>query len=595
MPSPRSASRKSAKPTSPPPGKASSKRADRARRDALTEQAAKLLSSEVERAAELLRDARKEADRKLQTRVRSELRRAGLLSKRNANLPPKPLPGFGVTPAMHSPFVHPSWEQQRLLGSREARYGRAFGRTGPGPLYWNRNFELTIANIARVHSETENIGWCWHKADLDQRLLREEAHLRQADRSVRVKVLNAPMRLKPAGRGRLAALVCNAVEATLDQLDGFKRNAAELLVAMGGGYGLQEITWKPRTLRIPVAKDLSLSLVTETVERLDMIPNRSVVFDIVDDRPWVMQSTQPGHEVDPFADPETGEPTYKAVLLTDIAVAGEPIRMRGYQFAAHLLGYLKGLAWERGGITLETYGVATPFAEFDPLVNPTDEQFERARRAVGDVGKGQPTVAHGFKLNATQVPPSLANLHQQFIGRVNAEFSKLVTSQTLAMETGGVGSYNASDTHADQQESVQQMWASLLGDAYRSQLVRFIVHINAEAWARAFAPYCPGEDCSPAAIRAAVPILFWDVRRKETRSERLKMFVDAKNAGWAPDARQVYEECDFQHPTEPAEPSPATPPAAPGAASASPAAPPASGPPMPAPAQAAPALPPTAG
>lgn len=591
MPSPRSASAKSAKPTKPPKGAASSKRTQR-RRDALSEEAAKLLHGEIERATELLRTARKDADRRLQTRVRSELRRAGLLSKRNANLPPKPLPGFGVTPAMHSPFVHPSWEQQRLLGSRDARYGRAFGRTGPGPLYWNRNFELTIESIARVHSETENIGWCWHKADLDQRMLREEAHLRQADRSVRVKVLNAPVRFKPAGRGRLAALVCNAVEATFDQLDGFKRNAAELLVAMGGGYGMQEITWKPRTLRIPVAKNLSLSMEAETVDRLDMVPNRSVLFDIVDDRPWVMQSTQPGHEVDPFADPQTGEPTYKAVLLTDIAVAGEPIRMRGYQFAAHLLGYLKGLAWERGGITLETYGVATPFAEFDPLVNPTDEQFERARSAAGDVGKGRPTVAHGFKLNATQIPPSLANLHQQFIGMVNAEFSKLITSQTLAMETGGVGSYNASDTHADQQESVQQMWASLLGDAYRSQLVRFIVHINAEAWARAFAPYCPGEDCSPAAIRAAVPILFWDVRRKETRSERLKMFIDGKNAGWAPDPRQVYEECDFQHPTEPdpATPSPAAPstPATP--------APPSS--PAPGPAsegEKAPALPPTAG
>lgn len=568
-------SRRPRKPTPKAAPQASPKPvAGRSRRSVVKEEAAKLLKTAVEAATSELREARRQADQANQERVEKEMRRAERLARRNANLPAKPLPGLGIQPAMRSPFVHPSWDQQRLVGSREARYGRAFGRTGPGPLYWNRNFEITIENIARVHSETEHIGWCWHKADLDQRMLREEAHLRQADRSIRVRILNSPVRLKAAGPGRLAELVCNAVQATMDQLDGFKRSAAELLVAAGSGYGLQEITWKPRTLTVPVG-DFSLNIASETVERLDMIQNRSVLFDIVTDRPWVMQDTAPGKEVDPFEDPETCEPTYKAVLLTDIAVTGEPIRMRGYQYAAHLLGYIKGLAWERGGITLETYGVATPYAEFDPLTNPTDEQFERAKMAAGDVGKGQPTVAHGFKLNATNIPPSLANLHQQFIGMINAEFSKLVTSQTLAMETGGVGSYNASDTHMDQQEAVQQMWAQLLGEAYRGQLLRFIVAINAERWARAFAPYCPGEDCSPAAIRARVPHFGWDVRRKETRTERLKMFIDAKSAGWAPAARQVYEECDLQRETAaPAAPTPSTPqvaPAAPAAPTAEPA------------------------
>ena len=49
MPSPRSASAKSAKPTKPPKGAASSKRTQR-RRDALSEEAAKLLHGEIERA-----------------------------------------------------------------------------------------------------------------------------------------------------------------------------------------------------------------------------------------------------------------------------------------------------------------------------------------------------------------------------------------------------------------------------------------------------------------------------------------------------------------------------------------------------------------
>lgn len=503
--------------------------------------AQRLLTEQLQLATEQLALFRRREDARLRKQA-----------KRSANLPQKPMEQAGIRSWPRSPFVNPSAEQQRVLGSRDALYGRAFGKTGPGPLYFNRNFEITIERIARVHSEVEQIGWTWNKADLDQRLLREEAHLRQADRSIRVRILNAPLRFKPAGHGRLAALVCNAVEATFDQLDGFKRSAAEILVAMGTGYGLQEVVYRPRTIRIPVAKDLSLGVPTETIHRLDMIPGRSVLFDVVTDRPWVMQGEAPGHEVDPFEDPETGAATHKAVLLTDIALTGEPIRMRGYQFAAHLLGYLKGLAWERGGITLENYGVATPYAEFDATVmNPTDEQWERARRAAEDVGKGAPAVMHGFKIGTTPIPPSLAAIHQQFIGMINAEFSKLVTSQTLAMETGGVGSYNASDTHADQQELVQQYWAQLLADAYRSQLVRYLLDLNAEAWARAFAPYCPGELCTPDAIRACAPYLYWQIRRRETRTDRLKQFIDSKNAGWAPDEQQVYDEMDFRRPSGP--------------------------------------------
>ncbi len=508
--------------------------------------AAQLLQAQLELAREQLRQARNISDR-----------RALRLAKRNANLPQKPMPQAGVGSYERSPFVNPNPHQQSVLGSRDALYGRVFGRTGPGPLYWNRSFEITIANIARVHSEVESIGWTWNKADLDQRLLREESHLRQADRSIRVRILKSQIKIKPCGPSRLAALVCNAIEATFDQLDGFKRSAVELLVAMNSGYGLQEVIYRPRVLRVPVSPGVSLGVPSETVDKLAMIPCRSVLFDIVTDRPWVMQGVSPGAEVDPFEDPETGQPTRKCILLTDIAMAAEPIRMRGYGFASHLLAYLKGLAWERGGITLENYGVSTPVAEFDSTINPTDEQWERAQTAVANVGKGSPAVLHGFKLDHTPIPPSLASIHQQFIGMINAEFSKLITSQTLAMETGGVGSYNASETHADQQELVQQYWAELLFEAYRSQLIRYLLDLNAEAWARAFAPYCPGELVTPDAVRACAPILYSDIRRTESRSDRLKQFIDAKNAGWAADERQVRDEIDLRRPADPMASTPA--------------------------------------
>jgi len=85
------------------------------------------------------------------------------------------------------------------------------------------------------------------------------------------------------------------------------------------------------------------------------------------------------------------------------------------------------------------------------------------------------------------------------------------------------------------------MDAAMLSETLRTQLVRFIVDKNAEAFARAFSPYIVG-GCTPADVRACAPRIVIEVNPKLNQPERLKMFLDVKGAGIEIDPDQLREE-----------------------------------------------------
>ena len=468
-----------------------------------------------------------------------------VVKKRSASVPPPIVPGTGKswTGTGIKEAIDP--QQQQVLGSMDARRGRAFARTGPTPAAFARTDEITLEYIARLHSHVERNGWMWDKADLDMRIVREHEHLQPADRQRRAWLFSTYPRLMPRNDTRLAQLVRNAVAAIVEDIDGFDSSLSELQVANATGMGMSEICYKSRRLRVVTGPKQSLLVDSEGVSSLESIPNRSLAYDIETDQPYVNQGGWT------FVDPlrtAAGEPLRK--VLYHKGFGDGAARVRGYGFAAHHLHWLSKLCWEKAASLVEVYGLPTPYAQPDDTDHDVqDEDLEAINAALRDLGKGIPTVLskRAGELKTTPQPTAITPLHQAWIGYCNTGLSKLVTGQTLAMEVGSVGSYNASETHADSMEGVQRIDARLTANACNAQLLRFLCEINAVAWARAFAPYCPGEECSPQAIIECVPRIIWDVSRKLTKTERLKMFCDA--SGILPLSRaQMYEEFDFRPP-----------------------------------------------
>lgn len=486
---------------------------------------------------------------------------------RSAPTPPRNVKGVGWQFDGYSPKQWLDAKLDRELRGPEVWYGRISSGFGPTPAAWVPDPEVTLRYIANVQAKAERTGWMDEKAALDSRVLKFDPHFGSVDRIRRSPTFRAPFVIEPMTPTPLDQLCANFLRAAVDQIDGFMSSCSELDTANGTGCSMSELIWRRKKLPVMVGPNQTTTIDVNTVASIHPVPTRSIVFDVMKDRPYLCAGPMPN--LDPFFDDDGN---HRRKFLYHIGYGDFDARSRGYMFAGHYLYYLSGLSLERWSIVLETYGCSTPFAEYPLDMHGGAQALADVDNALADLGKGRPTkIPAGWKISNTETPQGLVPLHQAILGFLDAQKSKLVVSNTLTQEMGGVGSYNAMTGHQDQQEATQVIDAALRAESLRTQLFRDLLEVNAEALARAFSPFVPG-GCSPDDIRARSARCRWDIRRELGPDQRLKMFIDAADKGENIAREQVYRECGFrpaqstadafgrqatQEPT--ATPSPATP------------------------------------
>lgn len=479
----------------------------------------------------------------VKTLVRDTLQKTMLQGEAIRSAPgeaPPEVKGAGNTPYFQ-PWLHIDPKQQALLGSKEAQYGRFTSRAGPTPASFSTyaGTGLTLERIASVHREVDTNGYMVRKSDMDLQILRRDAHLQAVDRSRREAVFQSPFRIKPFDHTEVAAFVCNFVRAVFDDIDGFDSSAGELMIANACGFSSQEIVYKPK--RIAVIRGNTRTLVeAEAIASLEPIFNRHWRFHITNDEGFLDMGA--GGFVNPFKNPQTGEPTYK--ILLHRAFGDGYLRQRGYMFAAHYLHLIKHQSIARWGTVLETYGVPTPYLQMDDGDGfSSDQDKQDCEAALRDHGLGIPQVIKKKwgELKHAPIPAGVdaRGMHAAIWGAINTELSKLVAGATLQFELGAVGSYGAADTHADQGESTQRIDARLSAETYRT-LIRYVVEKNVDGLADA-------SGFSPEEICGVIPKCYWVVDRKADPVARMNIFVMAKEKlGLEPDPEQIAEEFDLR-------------------------------------------------
>ncbi len=470
---------------------------------------------------------------------------------RSAATAPADLPGAGSSKAWRgfNGYYNHDAEQQRLLSSEAALYNRVSSAAGWIPSSQAPMPELTPRYIAQAHAKADLTGICDLKADLDHRMIKYDSKFQSSDRIRRSAVFQAPITFSPKNSTPLAVLVCNAVRAAVDEIDGFTSSLGELGICNVSGFALQELVWKPRRLRVVVNANTAVSVVSQTVESLEPVHGRNVGFNVVTDQPLLRMGNG---WVDPMRN-VAGQPLHKFIFHR--GYGDGQARQRGYGFCGHYLYFLTGLGVNRFSVVAETYGVSTPYLLVpDGEVQP--EEYVQADNFLRNLGKGKPAYldARLGELKQTETPTGLVPIWQALLGYLDAQKAQLVVSNTLSQEMGGVGSYNAASTHADQQLATQRIDCSLIAGTMRSQLLRYILQLNARVWAAAFSPFVGG--CSPADIIACCPQMKIEVKPELTQVERLKMFIDAEQHGWKVDEDQVRAECSLHAPMA-ADPAPA--------------------------------------
>lgn len=461
--------------------------------------------------------------------------------RRSAPIPPTDMDEAGnptLRAAYHGHIIIDE-RQQSLVSSQMAEYSRVTSAAGWTPIGTETMPELTPMYIGSVHGRTDRTGWCDNLDDLTRRCLRYDEHLQSVDRIRRTAVFDAPVRVKPCNSTQLAVLVANAVRAIVDDVDGFTSTLGELGYANASGFAVSEIVYRPRRIRVAIDARTSVTIDAKCIASMEPVSNRNVVWDIVSDRPYLRM----GVGVIDLQRAVDGRALRKFVVHKGFGDG--PTRSRGYQYAAHYLTQLTGMTVGKWAVILSTYGLSTPYLSFDEE-NGADllpDDIADAEDTLKDLGDGVGRILRKSwgEVKTTPVPTGMYDLHQAILGYLNSQKSKLVVSNTLTQEMGGQGSYNASSTHSDQQLATQRMDASMMSETLRTQLVRFLVDKNAEAFARAFSPYIVG-GCTPADVRACAPRIVIEVNPKMSQPERLKMFLDVKGAGIEIDPDQLREE-----------------------------------------------------
>lgn len=477
---------------------------------------------------------------------------------RSAATAPADLPGAGSSKAWRgfNGYYNRDEQQQKLLSSEAALYNRVTSAAGWIPSSQAPMPELTPRYIAQAHAKADLTGICDLKADLDHRMLKYDSKFQSSDRIRRSAVFQAPITFSPKNSTPLAVLVCNAVRATVDELDGFTSALGEMGICNVSGFALQEAVWKPRRLRVVVNATTAVSVVSQTVESLEPVHGRNVGFNVVTDQPLLRMGNG---WVDPLKN-VAGQPLHKFIFHR--GYGDGHARQRGYGFCGHYLYFLTGLGVNRFSVVAETYGVSTPYLLVPGADEVQPEEYAQADNFLIKLGKGKPAYldAKWGELKQTETPSGLVPIWQALLGYLDAQKAQLIVSNTLSQEMGGVGSYNAASTHADQQLATQRIDCSLIAGTLRSQLLRYILQLNARVWAAAFSPFVGG--CSPADIIACCPQMKIEVKPELTQVERLKMFIDAEQHGWKVDEDQVRAECSLHAPMA-ADPAPDAAPTAP--------------------------------
>lgn len=449
---------------------------------------------------------------------------------------PPAVPGAGHMPA---PFQLPrDQKQEAILRSKEALYGRATYYTGPTPNYISTYpaSGLTPERIFAIHNMVLVAGYMLDKACLDEQVMLRDAHLAAVDASRRVASVGKPFSVKPANGSELARHIADYLQAVVDNIDRFDKSMYRLLYANAAGYAIEEVVYENKAIRFPIGKNKIVTVSGIHPRQLDWVTNKCTRFD-------VSNSDEP--LIDMGGGAFASLPDNKFIVHT--AHGDFQTRRRGYMYQAIHLHMLKQNAIARWGVVLDIWGIPVPYGIANEQLWQDEKRKAEMIATVQNLGLGKPAVfTDDFRLESSPViaQGDARGMHAAIIGFINTEQSKLVQGETLTTEIGGVGSYNASETHAAVKESVVLMDSRDMSSTIK-QFFCALLQLNMD-------PLCEVLGATPTEILQNVGRPYWRIEREVTTKDRMELFIKGVNdLGLPIDEDQIYEEFGFEKARDP--------------------------------------------
>jgi len=439
----------------------------------------------------------------------------------------------GSPPAMLGSEAQPNAKLASMLNSVGALFGRTTYGAGPSPTRYSSypGSGLDPAQIVAIHQTNFN-GFPQLKQELDEQILERDAHLGGLYEARIVEVSGKPFRLHPKSDTPLSSAVASFVEAVVHDIDGFDDDIEDLLSANARGYSVSEIVWDFGRIRAANPAGVRGSIEILRPWALDYVHQKHFRFDLVTDEPSIW-----------FTTGQAKLPPGKFVFHK----ASGPgfVERRGYMIACTWLHAAKSWALRDWLVYSNIYGLPQIQGIYDGDTEQLSLHRSIYETLLRDFGHGKPVIhPREFDVKVDPAPTGgrADDVFGALVGWANSEMSKRVQHETLTTEMGGVGSYNASETHADVKNAGVRSDARKLAQTLRTDLLKPIVELNALALARAW-----GEN--PDDIIAEVPRMSWRIERETTPEVRARIYATAVNElGVELDPDQFHDEFGFDRP-----------------------------------------------
>ena len=448
---------------------------------------------------------------------------------------PPAVPGAGRVP--NSVRLPKDPGQEALVRSKEALYGRTSYFTGPTPSYFSTypGSNLTPDRIHSIHNQVLLMGWMLDKACLDEQVLLRDGHIEAVDKSRRVATVGKPLSIKPANGSDLARHIADYQQAFIDDTDHFDESMFRQLYAILAGYSIGEIVYENKPITFPLGKHERATIHGIHPRQIDWVTNKCTRFDV--DKDELLIDMGSGKFISP--------PSNKFIIHS--GPGDFQIRRRGYMYQGIWYHMIKNSAIARWAVLLDIWGIPVPYGIVARELWQDEERKAEMVNTVRNLGLGIPAVFTD-DLHVERPPPisegDARGMHAALIGWANTELSKLIQGETLTTELGGVGSYNASETHAAVKESIVAMDARALSNTVR-KFLKEVLLLNMDA-------LCVALGATPAEILRHCGRPYWRIEREVKTTDRMDLYIKATNdLGLSIDEDQVYQEFGFDKARDP--------------------------------------------
>jgi hypothetical protein len=442
--------------------------------------------------------------------------------------------GHGTTPNANP-------ELAKALRTEEAYFGRMSYDVGPSMTRFSSYPANDLTPEAIVSAQQQAFaGYPLVWSELVEQVLSRDSHLSGIAQQRIDDILKGSWRLIRAQNDDISTVNRNFADEALRSIDDLEDAMGWLLWSNAYSHTLDEVIWKRDFITFQGPKGETLGPIEAIVPvRLEPVHPKHVRFDMRTDEPFLSLGTD-----------LVSLPMGKFVFLK--GEGHHPITSRrGYMLSCVWLSMFRSIGWAGWATFVNRFGMPIPMIEYDGDVAQYNELRQAYQDILNSLGSGQGAIypSTGAKFDIKD-PPSggrSSDPHSALSDACDSAQSVRVLGATLTAKIGNVGSFSASETHAEvkyarEEADARRMWAAI-----RSQLLAPLIRVNSYEIARALNE--AGYKATPDAIVRRVPKGFHRVPREVDSTQRIGIIDTAVNRlGLKVSAESLYDRFDLDQP-----------------------------------------------